>query len=185
MNDQPTPSQLVYSLWKAGHLNFEHAKAVQTQVAQASTALQQSSTKLPAEMARHLDQQLPAAAAQAARMIASQWTEANTHAERATKAYQEATANARKVVYGGAAVMLTILTIAVLVLTKWILPNSDELTRLREEKTQLQMTIDQLTRNGARANVQPCTDRSGRDRLCVRVDESVKIGSGLRVIKGY
>jgi hypothetical protein len=186
MTTPPTDSQLVYSLWKAGHENFERAEDLYAQIAAAAEALKVTSQRLPSVMARDLEEKLPQAADKAALTIASRWTEANKHAERATEAYKKATDLARKAIYGGAAIMLMIMAAGIIFLGKWVLPSLDQLAQKRLEIAQMEQTINQLTKKGGRANVIPCSDIQGHPRLCVQVDDSVKTATrGLRVISGY
>ena len=186
MTEKPTDSQLVYSLWQAAKRQFEHTKAAQTDLTTASDALRASAQRLPEVVAREVDKTLPAAAHNAAAAIASSWHDANEHADRATAAYSEATDRARKVVYGGAAVMLAGSAMLLLILGMWLLPSFGKIQQMLFDKAKLEQTLDRLTRNGALANVQACRDSVGRERMCVRIDENAKVAErGLRVIQGY
>jgi hypothetical protein len=185
MNDETPPSKLIYSLWKAGHHSFEKAEAVQDQLFAAASALKKNATDLPDAMARHLDTQLPDAASKAAKMIASKWTEANLHADQATRAYRQATADARQLVFGATIAICCIVACALVALALWILPSWEEVARMQQQKAELEATIKLLNKQGGQANVYSWTDNRGRVRLCIRVDESVKPPQGMRVIKGY
>lgn len=186
MTEKPTDSQLVYSLWQAARRQFEHTKAAQTDLTNASDALRASAQRLPEVVAREVDKTLPAAAHKASAAIASNWHHANEHADRAAAAYSEATDRARKVVYGGAAAMLAGSAILLLIFGMWLLPSFGKVQQMLVDKAQLEQTLDRLTRNGALANVQACRDSLGRERLCVRIDDKAKVADrGLRVIQGY
>ncbi|THC40640.1 hypothetical protein [Massilia sp. Mn16-1_5] len=186
MSEQPTTSQVIYSLWNAAKKNFDHAQATHAKVSQAAATLELSCERLPEAIALRLDEKLPDAAAKAATAIASRWTNANAHADRAAKAYEEATKLARQNIYGGALIVIAAFATGVAALAFWILPNHDQIVAMRMEKAQLEATLSKLTYDGARANVQPCVDSAGAARLCIRIDESAKIqGRGLKVIKGY
>jgi hypothetical protein len=186
MTEEPTNSQLVYSLWQAGKRNFERTQAAQVDLSNAADALRAVAQRLPEAVAREVDKTLPAAAEKAANAIASRWHDANAHADRAAIAYQEATERARKTIYGSAAFVLAVFAALLLVLGVWLLPSFEDVVQMRAEKAQLEATIDRLTHGGAIANVQACRDSLGRDRVCVRVDETAKVADkSLRVIRGY
>lgn len=186
MTEKPTDSQLVYSLWQAAKRQFEHTKAAQADLSNASDALRASAQRLPEVVAREVDKTLPAAAQKAATAIASNWHHANEHADRAAAAYNDATNRVRKVVYGGAAAMLAASAILLLIFGMWLLPSFGKVQQMLADKAQMEQTLGHLTRNGAMANVQACQDSLGRERLCVRIDEKAKVADrGLRVIRGY
>lgn len=71
MIEKPTDSQLVYSLWQAARRQFEHTKAAQTDLSNASDALRASAQCLPEIVAREVDSRLSAAANKAADAIAA------------------------------------------------------------------------------------------------------------------
>lgn len=179
-------SQIVYTLWQAGLENSRRAESLQQQLSVAANALKNTSYKLPDELARSIENKLPDAAEKAAAMIASRWTEANTHAERATAAYKDATDHARRNIYGAAAALIAVFAFALILMGLWIFPSFDELASMREEKARLHATITQLKDGGGLANVQSCQDSTRRTRLCVRVDETAKVSDKRwRVIRGY
>lgn len=185
MSEKETPSQLVYSLWKVGRSSFERAEKLNGELAKTTGTLNEIARLLPAAVSAKVDATMPKIAGDAAKMIASEWTDANEHAEKATEAYREATADARKAVFTWAGTLFGALALVILILVFWILPNSKELAGMQAEKAQLEFTLGQLTKQGARANVVPCLDANGHDRLCVQIDESARVPKGLQVIKGY
>lgn len=185
MVNKETHAQMVYSLWKAGKQSFERADATQAQLSRTAEEFRHTTLRLPAEIARSLESKLPRAAQEAAEMIASKWTDANVHADRAAAAYQTATQQARRAIYGGAAILLGVFAAVLLIVGLWILPKFDEVAALRVEKANLEEKINLLTKNGARANLVRCSD-SQRERLCVWIDDTVKFqDKRLKVISGY
>ena len=90
----------------------------------------------------------------------------------------------RQIVMGGA---LALLAAAITMGGFWLLtPSREELSRLREERDQLQGTIDLLASRGGRAQISKCGNSS--EHLCVRVaTEFGKYGEGkdYLVIRGY
>jgi hypothetical protein len=186
MPGQETNSQLVYSLWQAAKRSFERAEVTQVQLGKAADALKVNAQHLPELIARRLEEQLPHAASKAASMISANWTDANMHADRAAKAYQEAAQNARKIIYSGAFFVLGLFVLAMLVMAFWLRPKFETLAQLRVQEEQLQARIELLTKQGGRANLSRCEDSKGRVRLCIKVDESAHLkGKSIRVIDGY
>lgn len=179
-------SKLVYALWQASLENSDRANAVNEQVSTASTALRNASNRLPDELKQALQKALPSAAENAAKMIASQWTQANTHAERATAAYKDATAQARKIILTSTMFIFGILIIGLITFGISIFKRIDELASLQSDKDRLEAIVQQLTLRGGYANVKQCYDTAQRPRLCVRVDEKAKTSDKRwQVIKGY
>lgn len=179
-------SRIVYALWQAAQESSQRADALQSEISAASTALRNTAIKLPDELKKALQKELPSAADNAAKTIASRWTEANTHAEQAAAAYKDATVQARKTILIPAAILLGIFTIGLIVFGILLFKRVDELAYLHAEKARLETTIQKLARGGGYANVRQCTDAAQRPRLCVRIDEAVKVSDKRwRVIKGY
>ena len=71
-----------------------------------------------------------------------------------------------------AVVILISSGLASAMISAWGVKNYKEGLRLSMQASSLQQTVAQLEQAGGNAKVKPCVDSSGRQRLCVRVDES-------------
>ena len=71
-----------------------------------------------------------------------------------------------------AVVILLSSGLASALIAAWGVKNYREALRLSMQASTLQQTVNQLEKAGGNAQVKPCVDSSGRQRLCVRVDES-------------
>lgn len=161
-------------------------KEVLTAISATIRHFQAQTDALPHQVLKSVDQALPAAAGKAASSIASKWTDANKHADKATKAYQEALRWSPWKI-AGMAMFCTLCGIFGMVVTaRSVLPQADVVAALRIEEANLRQKIQQLTGNGGFANVVICYDTRNRKRLCVQIDESARVpNKGYRVIKGY
>ncbi|RJF97154.1 hypothetical protein D3871_00350 [Noviherbaspirillum saxi] len=182
-----------YSLEKAAAAVFEASAQQQRETKATLDALKDAAAKfetkagaLPREIFAQVDRALPDAAHKAAGQIASNWTEANLHAERAAEVYKNAVRWAPWRI-GGMAVLSTFCgVLGIVIAAKFVQPNEDVVAALRREEADLRAKIQQLSTKGGYSTVVGCYDSNNRNRLCVLVDESAKIPvKGYRVIKGY
>lgn len=182
-----------YSLVKAAAAVFEAAAQQQRETKVTLDALKaavvQFETKagaLSSQVLQEVDRALPVAAHKAAGEIANNWTDANTHAERAAEVYKNALRWAPWRI-AGMALLCTLCGVAGMIITaRSVLPREDVVAALRREEVDLRANIQHLSAKGGYSTVVGCYDANNRKRLCVLVDESVKVPvKGYRVIKGY
>lgn len=149
----------------------------------AVTGLEKSKEQLPAALAHQVNAKLSEAARQAAAEIASNWTEANTHAQRATQAYRdEASWAPRKIMLINLAAI--VLGVLAMVAVAWcFLPDEGRLLQLRAEQAQLEENIRLLEARGGKAQVRSCLDTKGKAHVCVRVQDSPTYGDGFRIVR--
>lgn len=149
----------------------------------AVAGIEKSKEQLPTALANQVNAKLAEAARQAAVAIASNWTEANTHAQRATQAYRrEATWAPRKIMAINLAAIL--LGVAAMVAVAWrFMPNEDYLAQLRADQAGLEENVRRLEGLGGRAQVAPCRDAKGKMQVCVRVQEAPMFKEGYRIIR--
>lgn len=86
-------------------------------------------------------------------------------------------------------VVVALMAIAVtLTVVWWYVPPLAEITARRAERDQLEASIDNFTKRGARISLSTCGDKK---RLCVLIDEAAgrfgdpKLGEVYRIAKGY
>jgi hypothetical protein len=151
----------------------------------AVTSLERTEVSLPATLSVKVDDALALAATRAASEIAKNWTAANTHADMATKVYQQAatwapwrvTLLCLFALFSGIGAML---------LTAWlVLPNPEQLAQLRMQEAEMTERIRVLQARGGATPLVRCFDQHRKERMCVLVDESASVLKGYRVIKGY
>jgi hypothetical protein len=169
---------------------FDETKRQQGEVATlirrlgaAVGALEKSTAELPATVAHQVKGELSAAARHAATEIASNWTEANKHAELATKAYRQET------IWGPRRIMLINLVAivvgvaAMLIVARFLVPDEKYLAQLRAEQAQLEENIRRLDARGAKGHFSTCKDAKGKIRTCVQIDESQRFEDGYWIIR--
>lgn len=151
----------------------------------AVAAFERTTGSLPNTLSAKVGDALAASATHAASEIARNWTEANRHAEIATKVYRQAATWAPWRV-----TLLCLFAIALgigaMLLTAWcILPNAEQLAQMRVQEAEMTQRIRILQARGGAASLTRCVDQNRKERMCVLVDESASGPKGYRVIKGY
>jgi hypothetical protein len=150
---------------------------------QVAARYEASLGRLPVQIQAGVDAALPMAAENAAKRIASAWTEANSHADRATLAYLRAEKIAPRLLFGAICIGMLVFAIGIVYIEKWVLPDLDTLIAWRSEVAMAQQTVVMLEDRGSRAQVAKCHDQSGGEHLCVRVDVNRRTDlSGFRII---
>lgn len=185
---------------KAAVSLFEESRRLQQQNKAILVELQESTRRhqaavsryeaicatLPERIAHQVESILPHVAHEAAGNIASKWTAANEHADLATETYKRVIRfTPRRILWlalGCALVGIGSMT----AIGIWVLPNGATNANMRIEEARLSKTIEAIRKYGGDAAITFCNDRSGRQRLCVQIDETAKIElKGYRVIRGY
>jgi hypothetical protein len=169
---------------------FDETKRQQGDVTQlirrlnaAVVALETSTAAMPATLAEEVKSTLSEAARTAASEMTRSWTEANRHAELATKAYRrETTRGPRKLMLINF-VSIIVGVAASLTVAWFFVPDEKYVAQLRAEQAQLEQNIRNLEASGARAQFRSCQVSKRKTRICVQVDESLVYGDGYRLLR--
>jgi hypothetical protein len=178
-------AQVASALLNETERRQEDIKILLGRLSGAVTDIERTASFLPTTLSARVDDALAASAKRAASEIAKNWTDANTHAEVATKVYQLAAT------WGPWRVSLICLFAislgtGAMLLTAWrILPNAEQLAQMRIQEAEMIERIRILQTRGGGAPLARCFDQNRKERMCVLVDESASVPKGYRVIKGY
>lgn len=161
------------------------AQAAVVGVNAATKALNDTARSLKGQLTDELRHAMEGAAADAARLLAERFAEANSHAARAALTYKSAASwTTFKVFLFTVVIGALVVGAGVFILLRSV-PNAEEIDALRAEKAQLVRTVSALEKRGGRAVVSRCQTQDHVERLCVQV---VDLTTGARVsmvIAGY
>ena len=186
MSGSWNPLQAAYSLYEAAKRQQTQTDALLGELRQLVRSYQQTLTLLPAQIEQGVNRALPDAAETAARRIASNWTDANHHAEAAARAYEKAKRAAPWLIFGSiGAGLLFVGALGTFIALK-LLPSADRIAELRVEEQKLRATIAALEKKGGRTPLAYCDDQKGNRHLCVRVDQNNKsVSPSYQIVYGH
>lgn len=180
------PLRAAITLFETSERQQQRTEELLAKVQLATERLNIVTRGLPQQLTNEMGAVLSTAAINAAGQIASNWTEANEHAERASAAYQSAARWAPARVFMLAFACFALGVGGMIAVGCWVLPKGEAIAAWRSEEAALKANVDVLRQQGGRVNLVECKDSQSVRRLCVQVDETAKTNlRGYRVVRGY
>lgn len=172
--------QAIIALFEEGQRQQQRTDEVLAQLEHATRQYAATTQALPVAIGQKLNANLAAAGTGAAKAIAANWTAANEHADKATKAYARAVRFDSLRVFG----MTTAALLAITFFAWSKMPDPGTITALRNEEAALRARIAAYEQLDARAQPQSCVDQHGKAHLCIAVDERIVLKKkGFRAIR--
>lgn len=139
-----------------------------------STNLDVQGRSLPGTVSAAVNKELEKAVLAAADILTGRVQDANTGAREAANAFRRAAKHATLFVFAPA-LIITALTMVI-----WYGITANSVRLLREEKVELQHTVNTLGSQGGRLIVGTCEDRRGNVSMCIQVTAQEYVG-GYRI----
>ena len=149
------------------------AEATRLQLASAASTITRRVDELPQTISQSIHASLQQQSSSAGQPVLSQRLDRSTRAlgDLATQLQSSGTSFLHY--WHRVALMILISSALAAALTAaWTVRNYREALRLSAQAAAMQLTVAQLRNAGGSAQVKPCVDSAGRQRLCVRVDEN-------------
>lgn len=179
------PLQAAIALFEESERQHKRNSELLNRLNNAAARYEAAAALMPAQIAKQLNEVLADAASNAAKQIASKWTAANEHADRASVAYAKAAHMAPWHVFLLAALGMVVASGAMIFIAFRIVPNPDTVIAWRMEEANLRARVDLLEKRGGNTRLAYCNDSRGRQHLCIAVDETMKTNlNGYRIIRG-
>ncbi len=149
------------------------AEATRLQLASAAMTITRKMDELPQSITQSIQLSLQQHSFDSEQPVLSQRLDRSTRAlgDLATQ-LQSSGASFLHYWHRVAVVILVSSALASALTAAWGIKNYREALRLSKQASSLQQTVIQLEKAGGKAQVKPCVDPAGRQRLCIRVDES-------------
>lgn len=149
------------------------AEATRLQLASVATTIARKLDELPTSVAQSINQALQQQSLNVEQPVLSQRLDRSTRAlSDLSMQLQSSGASFLHYWHRVAVVILIASALASALLAAWGGKNYRDVMRLSTQAATLQQTIVQLEKNGGNARLRPCTDASGRKRLCIRIDHN-------------
>lgn len=148
----------------------------------ATASLRDMSTGMKGQLATEVQRALQDASQKSAQLLTEKFAEANEQADLAAGNYRSA------VKWASWQIFALVICVGAAVAAGGAVGASglySEVKSLREEKAQLQSSVDALTQRGGRARVVPCTDSAKRQRMCVWITDEKSGERNPAIIYGY
>lgn len=170
---------------EAAELQQETAdRSIQSMIA-ATESLNLNAHLLKGQLAGEVQNSLQSASAEAARILASKFVEANQLADEAAACYRHSVRWAAWKVLLSAIVISIALAAGGLFVLQRSFPSYQKMEALRAEHAELTKTVAELEGRGGRAKIAKCEVPAKGPRPCIKIDEQAgRFGDGFWVVSG-
>lgn len=140
-----------------------------------TAAIEQQSRSMPAAIVADVKSQLDTTIEAAAKTLTSRVESANLAADRAMKALD------RAATFSVLRICAPVLLVSLAAMATWYGVTAWSVSRLEQQKTDLEQRVAYLDSRGGRLDVTSCRLGDGRSVPCIRVDETVSYKGGYRI----